>query len=142
MRGLLLMVLVGCDVPLLNEPPYLVSVNGVGAGGGPNGRQANTMQYVPVSLPPPSSDVLELVVVAEDPEGDPFEIWFPVSVGTVDFDPSGTTGRWVLPGPDLLGREPPLSLNLVLREPDRPDAATWYVLTFEDAPPGGGDAPP
>ena len=37
-----LVLLVGCEVPLLNEPPYLLSINGAEAGGGRHGRQANT----------------------------------------------------------------------------------------------------
>lgn len=122
--------LVACQVPMLDEPPYLVSINGVDAGGGRHGRQANTHQSVPVSLPPIEGDVLELDVVAEDLEGDPFEIWFPTNFGTIAFDPHGTHGRWILPGRDPRGRMPPLSLNLVLRQPDNPEAATWYLIHF------------
>jgi hypothetical protein len=131
MRALLLLA-AGCATPLLDEPPYLISLNGVEAGGGPRGRQANTHQNVPISLPPPTSDVLELEVEATDPEGDPFDVWFPSDLGTIEFDPHGTRGRWILPGPDPAGRLPPLPpLNLVLRQPDNVEAATWYLISFD-----------
>jgi hypothetical protein len=121
----------GCQIPLLNQAPVLISVNGRDPAMAA-GWQVSNAYRATVQLPTPAGDVLELDVVAEDPEGDVFEVWFPANLGTIEFDPHGTHGRWILPGPDPEGRMPPLSpLYLVLREPDDATTSTWYEITFD-----------
>lgn len=130
----------GCrSIPLLDEPPTLVSVNGVSVGGGAHGWQASTHQSVPVDLPAIADGATEvaLSLAIDDAEGRAVDAWFPVALGTIDFDPHGTTGRWILPGPDPHGRLPPIGpLRLLLQVADDPSAGSAYDLYFGS----GGDS--
>lgn len=139
----------GCaQIPFLDEPPYLDSVNGVTAGGGAHGWQASTHQSIPVDLPAIEEGATEvaLTLVLVDSEGGDVDVWFPVALGTIDFDPHGTSGRWILPGPDPHGRLPPLGpLRLLLQVADNPSAGSAYDLYFgsgtDSGDTGGGTVP-
>jgi hypothetical protein len=76
-------------LPFRNEPPRLLSANGVDV---PRFRDF-------VSLPDAlDGDTLELTLEVEDPERDKVRIWFPYVEGDFEFDPDGTTGTFHVPG--------------------------------------------
>jgi hypothetical protein len=111
--------LVGCgDVrPLANDPPRLLSVNGIDVG----------QTGEPVVVDPPLRDrPYDLVFEMVDPEGDDIEVWFPEAPPGLDFPPDATRGVLILPGEDIFSHD---ILRVVLWDdhPRDPQPSTWII---------------
>lgn len=113
----MILALAGCvgKLPFINEPPRLLTVNGVGVD-----------EHDSVALPPAEpGEALALDIVAKDPEGHDFGIWFPGAPGTVEFDPYETSGVIV-----LTEEVQTTYLTLELRDEHDPPVAKNYYLAL------------
>lgn len=114
----MILALAGCFglFPFRNEPPELISVNGL----------AVEDEQVTLGAVDPGGEV-PLSLVVDDPEGDGVRIWFPLSLGEVDFDPDARDGVWTVP----LQAEGALGLSVVLEDDRDPPARSAWTLWFQ-----------
>lgn len=127
MRLLPLCGLAGCIglMPFRNEPPELLSVNGVALE-----RRARMVRLG--ALEP--GETLELSLEVKDPERDEVQVWFPYIDGAMEFAPDDRQGLWH--SPDwLVG---PYYLELVLEDDRDPPARSGWQLEVRF--PGGDDS--
>lgn len=75
-------------------------------------------------------EVVPLEVRAADPDGDPFEVWFPGAAGVIGFEPTARRGAWTAPTDDV-----PISLELLLRDPREPAASRLYLVSLDTGAP-------
>jgi hypothetical protein len=105
-----------------NRPPSLLALNGR-----PPMDESVRQGIVALQAPMAPGETVELEVFAEDPEGDVFEVWFPGVAGVVDFLPEARRGQWTAPIDRI-----PVSLELLLRDPDDPLASHLYLIVLEE----------
>lgn len=117
MRALLLF-LPGCfgAIPTINEPPRLVSFNGIPYGD-------RHVEYNSTLAGFEQGEPFELTLEVEDPENDHVRIWFPQLQGEMDFDPDETSGVWYPPDWDVY------ALELALEDDRDPPARSSYYLS-------------
>ncbi len=123
----------GCaGVPLMNQPPILDRVNDT------EHLHNWDAQTGYLMIPAPEGEVVDLTITAHDPEGDPFEIWFPGAAGTIDFDPAARSGTWTLPTADAEGRlQWSHSVDILLFDPEHPEVSSLFELSFQSPPDSG-----
>lgn len=117
----MILVLAGCvgQYPFLNEPPRLLSVNDV-----PWDAKLHYLQLPEVE----PGGVLELEIVAEDPENDGFGVWFPQAYGTVDFDPDERSGSIQFPERQHVGY-----VDILLRDDRDPPVGDLFTVYLGQA---------
>lgn len=111
----MILLLAGCFglYPFRNEPPELLSVNGLA----PEDEEVSLGDVLP-------GEVVTLELAVDDPEGDGVRIWFPLAPGPVDFPPDAREGTYTVPW-QAAGF---LALPVVLEDDrERPARSAWTI---------------
>lgn len=119
-RGLALAGLAGCGVgPFENDPPRLVSANGV-----EHHRMFGFPQLDPAFEAIPGED-FALTLEIDDPEGMDVRVWWPWAPGGFEFDPDATSGVWHVPAEP----EPFYGVRVLLEDthPRDPQVAEFFI---------------
>ena len=121
------LLLLACADPFLNDPPRLVSVNGVAL----ERRQGDDFlpDWAP-ELQVTLGERFEVRVELIDPDGDAVEVWWPRSPRDWSFAPDDTTGHWDVPEDWFL--EAPLELILRDDDPETPRSTAYEVPLWSD----------
>ena len=115
---MILLALFACGDPYLNDPPRLISVNGVDL------QSAWRYGYTRPELTVQEGVDFEIDMEIRDPEGHDFRIWFPNAPVGLEFDPDETTAVWRNPDRTFL-----LDVQLVMEDlhPRNPQISTEYL---------------
>lgn len=108
---------------LPNDPPKLLSFNGVSAADLRRGYYDETaFTYVP-------GQDFPLVIEARDPQGQDIRLWWPRQPPGWEFDPDATSGVWHVPADQ--GSWQDVTLILEDTHPTDPRRAEWWFSLWD-----------
>lgn len=126
MRVAVAVLALGCADPFLNDPPRLVSVNGVELVRR-RGELRLPARAAPLRVTP--GERLWVTLELADPDGDPVDVWWPrAPVGWV-FEPDAVEGYWDVPSDAAVG---PVELILRDQHPENPRTVGYDVPLWAD----------